>query len=105
CPYRFVDGTDQLRKRRQVRDRGRSEMQRLGEPCVDRVDVILCAELRLLRVDEANPIGERFLRRDLSPEQGVIEVAMGIDQTWQQTCFTEIEHIAVVNLADMIKLA
>src|SRR5438045_1766859 len=84
---------NEFRKRGQVRDRGCSESLRFGKAFVPRCDVVIWRKLCLFVVDRPDPVGERLLSRDLPAQTGVIQVAMGIDQPWQQRLFAKIERL------------
>ena len=63
---------------------------------MNRRDVILGRQVCFFCVDRANPIVELFLRRDLAAQQGVIEVAMRVNQTGEQDLLAEIQVLSAI---------
>ncbi len=96
---------DQFWKCSQTSNRGGPESLCLCETLVNRGDIIVGRELRLFRVNRANPIGKGFLGRDLPAQTRVIEVAMRVNQPGQQRLFAEVDDLPGVARFDLVEIS
>src|SRR5438034_9506753 len=96
---------DQFWKCSQISNRGGPESLCLCETLVNRGDIIVGRELRLSRVNRANPIGKGFLGRDLPAQTGVIEMAMRVNQPGQQRLFAKVDDLTGVARFDLVEIS
>src|SRR5207244_3885355 len=94
CADWFFNLDDQFWKCCEIRDHRRSELSCFRESLVDRSNVVLRRKFFLRRVDRANPVGERFWRRNFAAQTSVIEMAMRVDQARNECLLTEIDDFA-----------
>src|SRR5438270_11527372 len=95
---------DQFRKCSQISNRCGPESLCLCETFVNRGDIIVRRELRLFRVDRANPIGKGFLGRDLPAQTGVIEMAMRVNQPGQHRWSPKADDLTAVARFDLAEI-
>src|SRR5262249_50077884 len=77
----------------------------LCESLVDRGDVFHWSESRFFRIYRTDPICERFLAGNFPAQTCVVEMAMGVDQTWQQCALSDIDHWSGIASFDLSEIS
>src|ERR1700751_5514867 len=94
-----------LRIRNDVQDSCGPVSPKLCEPELRRANVVAIGECSFQRVDPADPVREASCRENCTPHESIVEVAMGIDQTGQDSYFTEIDHSPSMRAEDLVSAA